>query len=67
MLPLLKKIFTDETSFIGYARAGLLGLGGAQIAGILPDDFPKWLGVIALMAGGFLRSSQTAGGKAQKP
>lgn len=58
MIPLLKDIFTNETAFIGYVRAGLLGLGSAQIAGMLPDDFPKWLGVLAIMAGGFLRAGE---------
>ena len=56
MIEWLKDFFFHKAAFIGYVRAGLLGLGGAQIAGILPDTFPKWLGVLAIMAGGFIRA-----------
>ena len=56
MFPFLKDIFLHEAVFVQYARAALLGLGGAQVAGILPDTFPKWLGAVALVAGGFLKA-----------
>jgi len=56
MLTWLKRFFSDETAFVGYVRAALMGLGGAQVAGMLPDTFPRWLGVVALVAGGFIRA-----------
>lgn len=58
MIPLLRKLFTDETAFVGYIRAALLGLGGASVAGMLPDYVPHWLGVVAIAAGGFLRAGE---------
>ena len=58
MIPLLKKLFTDETCFVGYARAALLGLGGASVAGMLPEYVPHWLGVVSIAAGGFLRAGE---------
>lgn len=56
MIEWLKEFFFHKDAFIGYVRAALLGLGGAQIAGILPESFPKWMGVLAIMAGGFIRA-----------
>lgn len=58
MLEFLKDFLWHKDAFVGYVRAALLGLGGAQVAGLLPETFPRWLGVIALMAGGFIRAGE---------
>lgn len=58
MLPFLKDLFTNETAFVGYIRAGLGGLGAAQMAGALPDTFPKWIGALGIAAAFFLRAGE---------
>ena len=60
MWPWIKRFFLDETAFAGMIRGVLMGLGGAQMSGMLDDivSLPKWFGVLGLMGAGFIRSSQ---------
>ena len=56
MLEFLKDVFLHKDSFVGYVRAGLIGLGSAQLGGLIPDGVPRWVGVAALMGAGLLRA-----------
>ena len=58
MIEFLKNLLWKQEAFVGYLRAALLGLGSAQLAGLLPGDLPKWIGVVAVIAGGSLRAGQ---------
>lgn len=59
MWPTIRKFFLDETAFTGAVRAILLGLGGAVTSGMpIMENTPKWMGVAALMAGGFIRAGE---------
>jgi hypothetical protein len=62
MIPWLKKLFTDEGSFTGMVRAGLVGVGIASTSGTLPIPAEyEWLGAVAAGVGVMLRSSHPIG------
>lgn len=73
MWPLIKRLFLDETAFVGYLRAVLLGFGAAFATDLVTlDDIvglgldPAWgktLGVLAMMGGGLIRSDSAAKAK----
>ena len=57
MIQWVKKFLFDETAFIGLMRLVFLSAGGMIIA--YPEammELPKWLGVLCLGAGGFIRA-----------
>jgi hypothetical protein len=59
MFPLLKKLFTDETAFVGYARFVLIGVGIAAATGSLPLPTRfEWIGAVIAGAGGFIRAGE---------
>ncbi len=60
MIPLIKKFFTDETAAIGFARALILGFGGAVLSGDVPilEALPKWAGILAMAAAGMIRAGE---------
>lgn len=59
MWPWLKKFFTDETAFVGLARAACIGVGTAVATGQMPVPEDWKLGGIALAAfGGFIRAGE---------
>ena len=62
MWPFVKNLFLDETKFVGMFRAGLMGLGAAQLSGVLdltflPEAVANVVGIGSLMGAGLLRSS----------
>lgn len=55
MLSYLKNLMTDETKFVGFARAALLGLAAAAGADQVP--LPPEFAWIPAVIGGMIRSS----------
>ena len=67
MFTWLKNLFLDEKAFVGLLRACLMGAGGAVVSGQLTlEGMPTWLGIVLLMAGGFVRSSTQGTAGVQK-
>ena len=60
MLVWLKRFFMDETAFVGLARGTLMGFGVAEMSGTLDPylgELPDIVGIMAVAAGGFIRST----------
>jgi len=59
MLGFIKRLFTDETAFTGYVRAGIFGLGAAVSTGLVDITklgLPKWSVILLFALGGFVRA-----------
>ena len=65
MWPWIKKLFTDETAFVGLMRGSLGGLGAAQMSGQLDGiwELPPIVGVAGIAAALAIRSSSHGKGK----
>jgi hypothetical protein len=60
MIEFLRRFFMDERQFVVIMRGLLIGVGGLQVSGGLPDALPAWVGAFAMAAGGMMRSSPAA-------
>lgn len=56
MFEVIKKFFTDETAFIGFLRAALLGVGALAVSGTLEPYIGPQVGAALTAAGGFVRA-----------
>lgn len=65
MITWIKTLLWDETAFVRYARAGLMGLGALGTYGTL--ELPEWLSVACMAAAVFVGSTTQAKVKEHKP